>query len=193
MMIAVTLQAQVIIEAGQPSRQIFQQQATWFVDKTGSLSFDQIKESSFIIYDKKDFIVPKKNENSWARLSLTNKSGQDQEYILQTGKWGFFEAFITSENTATDHLISGSLVPLQLRSQSSNTNAIKIFIGRDENKIIFLKFNPAYSIYMHDDINLQLVKQTTFEKIDRQRLLWQGLFFGIILVMALYNLFILLQ
>ena len=37
---------------------------------------------------------------------------------------------------------------------------------------------------------MQVVKQTFFEKTDRQRLLWQGLFFGIILVMALYNLFI---
>ena len=190
MTFVVTLQAQVTIEANSPSSLILPNQATWFIDKSGSLSFDKLKESSFNIYDKKDFVVAKKNENIWGKLLLTNKSGQDQEYILQTGKWGFFEAFITSANAATDHLISGSLVPLQLRSQLSNTNAIKFFIGRYETKMILLKFNAAYSIYMHNDINLQLVKQTFFEKTDRKRLLWQGLFFGIILVMALYNLFI---
>ena len=187
----IKLQAQVTIEANQPSRPVLQDEVTWFFDKTGNLPFDKIKDSNFVTYNKKDFSASGKNGNSWARLELINQSGLDQEYILQTVRWGSYEAFITSADKQTDHLISGSLVPLHLRSQPSNTNAIKLLIGRDEKKIIFLKFKSEYSIYLHNDISLQLVKQTHFEKADRQRLLWQGLFFGIIFVMALYNLFIL--
>ena len=186
----IELQAQVDIETNQLSRPVLQNEATWFFDKTGTLPFDKIKNSNFDTYNKKDFSASGKNGNSWARLEVINQSGFDQEYIIQTAKWGSYEAFISSANQQTDHLLSGSLLPLHLRAQPTNTNAIKFLIGREEKKIIFLKFKSEYSIYMHSDISLQLVKQTYFEKADRQRLLWQGLFFGIIFVMAFYNLFI---
>jgi two-component system, sensor histidine kinase LadS len=188
---AVSLQAQVSIEANLPSRPVLHNEATWFFDKTNNLSFDEIKDTAFTAYNKIEFLRPQKTWNVWVRLELSNNSGIDQEYILQTNKWGYFDAFILSANKQTDHLTSGSLLPLLLRSQPSNTNAIKFLIEKDEKKIIFLKFKSEYSIYIHNDISLQLVKQTFFEKTDRQRLLWQGLFFGIIFVMALYNLFIL--
>ena len=186
----IELQAQVDIETNQLSRPVLQNEATWFFDKTGTLPFDKIKNSNFDTYNKKDFSASGKNGNSWARLEVINQSGFDQEYIIQTAKWGSYEAFISSANQQTNHLLSGSLLPLHLRAQPTNTNAIKFLIGREEKKIIFLKFKSEYSIYMHSDISLQLVKQTYFEKADRQRLLWQGLFFGIIFVMAFYNLFI---
>ena len=191
LMAAVTLQAQINIEANKPLRHVQQNELTWFFEKEGSLTFEKINDSFFTPYKNVDFSAAQKNTNIWGRLVVNNVSGLDQEYILQTNKWGYFEAFIINQNQRTDHLISGSLVSLQNRSQPSNTNAVKFVIKQQEQRIIFLKFKSEYSIYVHDNISLQLVKQTYFEKTDRKRLLWQGLFFGIILVMALYNLFIL--
>ena len=191
LMAAVTLQAQINIEANKPLRHVQQNELTWFFEKEGSLTFEKIKDSFFTNYKNVDFSAAQKNTNIWGRLVVNNVSGLDQEYILQTNKWGYFEAFINNQNKQPDHLISGSLVSLQNRSQPSNTNAVKFVIKQQEQRIIFLKFKSEYSIYVHDNISLQLVKQTYFEKTDRKRLLWQGLFFGIILVMALYNLFIL--
>ena len=191
LMAAVTLQAQINIEANKPLRHVQQNELTWFFEKEGSLTFEKINDSFFTSYKNVDFSAAQKNTNIWGRLVVNNVSGLDQEYILQTNKWGYFEAFINNQNKQPDHLISGSLVSLQNRSQPSNTNAVKFVIKQQEQKIIFLKFKSEYSIYVHDNISLQLVKQTYFEKTDRKRLLWQGLFFGIILVMALYNLFIL--
>ena len=191
LMAAVTLQAQINIEANKPLRHVQQNELTWFFEKEGSLTFEKINDSFFTSYKNVDFSAAQKNTNIWGRLVVNNVSGLDQEYILQTNKWGYFEAFINNQNKQPDHLISGSLVSLQNRSQPSNTNAVKFVIKQQEQRIIFLKFKSEYSIYVHDNISLQLVKQTYFEKTDRKRLLWQGLFFGIILVMALYNLFIL--
>ena len=191
LMAAVTLQAQINIEANKPLRHVQQNELTWFFEKEGSLTFEKINDSFFTPYKNVDFSAAQKNTNIWGRLVVNNVSGLDQEYILQTNKWGYFEAFINNQNKQPDHLISGSLVSLQNRSQPSNTNAVKFVIKQQEQRIIFLKFKSEYSIYVHDNISLQLVKQTYFEKTDRKRLLWQGLFFGIILVMALYNLFIL--
>lgn len=181
----------ISIEPDQPIRPVQYHEIKWYTDKTGNLSFDEIKDAAFASFNKTEILKSKKHWNIWAMFAISNNSGFDQEYLLQTNKWGFFEAFITSDYKEINHSISGSLLPLLHRSQPSNTNAIKFIIGKDERKIIFLKFASEYSIYTHNDINLQLTKQISFEKTDRQRLLWQGLFFGIILVMALYNLFIL--
>ncbi len=186
-----TAQHAIVLEANQLSRPVLQNDMSWFADKSGNVSFEKIKDSIFLSYNKNIFLALPKNGTVWAKLQLSNHSGLDQEYILQTNKWGYFEAFIIDLNNKTAHLVSGSLLPLHLRSQPSNINAIKFLIERDETKTIFLKFKAVYSIYEHQDIGLQLVKQTMFETADRQRLLWQGLFFGVILVMALYNLFIL--
>ena len=191
LMAAVTLQAQINIEANKPLRHVQQNELTWFFEKEGNLTFEKIKDSFFTPYKNVDFSAAQNNTTIWGRLVVNNISRLDQEYILQTNKWGYFEAFINNQNKQPDHLISGSLVSLQNRSQPSNTNAVKFVIKQQEQRIIFLKFKSEYSIYVHDNISLQLVKQTYFEKTDRKRLLWQGLFFGIILVMALYNLFIL--
>ena len=192
MLATVNLKAQqIVIDSNEVAVLINQQEITWLIDKPGQQDFKQIINSGFTAYDKKDFLSPKTNWAIWCKLELSNKSGFDQEYILQTAKWGLFEVYIIAENENITHLLSGSLIPLHQRSQPSNTNAVKFLIGDNETKRVFLKFKSQYSIYLHKDVSLRLVKQTYFEKTDRQRLLWQGLFFGIILVMALYNLFIL--
>jgi len=191
-MLGAKLQAQVVsIVANQQSRTILQNDVYWYIDTSGTEHLDKIKQHPFSPYEKSFFATPEKNWNYWANVRVNNQSGYDQEYILQTNKWGYFEAYIISDNQPLIELKSGSLLPLNNRSQPSNLNAVKFLIGQNEAINIYLKFKSSYSIYLHKDISLQLVKQTLFEKKDRQRLLWQGLFFGIILVMALYNLFIL--
>ena len=109
----------VIIEPNQSSKPVLQKEATWFFDKTGTLSFDEIRDSAFAAYNKLEFPVSKKQWANWARLELSNLSGFDQECLLQTNKWGFLEAFIISGNAAINHSVSGSLLPLQRRSQRS--------------------------------------------------------------------------
>jgi signal transduction histidine kinase len=192
-LITTNLSAQEIItiEQNDPSKTISQNKLQWLVDTSGLLSFEKIKKQDFTSLIKNDSTPFDKDWSLWNKLLIKNSSGTDQEYLLQTNKWGVYEAFINSDNNDFNHLVSGSLVPLQERSQPSNVNAIKFLIKKDETKTFFLKFRSEYSIYTHRDISLQLVKQSYFENNDKQRLLWQGLFFGIILVMALYNLFIL--
>lgn len=180
----------VSLDAGKNSYTNLQEKATWFMDSTGTLSISDIKTLAFLPY--KQLFIPgiKKNWNTWAKIELRNNTGTDQEFLLQTGKWGFVDAYIDDAGKE-EKQVSGSLLPLYQRSQASNSNSIRLLIRRDENKMIWLKFRSEYSIYTHTTIPLQLTKQTLFERNDRERLLWQGLFFGIILVMALYNLFIL--
>lgn len=181
----------VAIYPGINSYSSLQEKAGWLTDSTGRLSLHDIRTLSFLPYEQIYIPGIKKNWNTWAKIELKNNTGSDQEFLLQTGKWGYVEVYTAADDGKEEEQVSGSLLPLDQRSQASNINAVRLRISRDETKTIWLKFRSEYSIYTHHSIGLQLIKQTLFERNDRKRLLWQGLFFGIILVMALYNLFIL--
>jgi signal transduction histidine kinase len=181
----------VTVHINQEPKLISTQSQLWFIDKTGQLSFEAISTQRFAVYDPNHSSLPGSSWAAWSKLKLQNLSGTDQEYILQTNKWGSFEAFVVNSALPVLRLKSGSLLPLNKRSQPSNINAVRLLLQQGESKTVFLQFKPVYSIYARKDISMAISEQNLFEKADRQRLLWQGLFFGIILVMALYNLFIL--
>jgi signal transduction histidine kinase len=194
MMLTCGVDAQPVIDIspGQYSKYVSQDELHWFLDKTGTASFEEIRHQPFVGgYSKGGFSSMNKHWNLWAKLSLNNNSGVDQEYMFQTNKWGLFEGYFIKGDQPVLYLKSGSLLPLAQRSHPSNVNALNFLLEKNGHTTVFLKFKSEYSIYKHKDISLHLSEQTLFEKADRQRLLWQGLFFGIILVMALYNLFIL--
>jgi|GEM_PF-892962 len=187
-----TVQAQTVIsiEQGSSIRNILPGEMKWFTDTTGQLVINNLERAAFVDFSPVFFTKAQKDWNIWSNLQLENHSGLDQEFILQTNKWGFFDGYIADKN-AIKHIASGSLLALEQRSQPSNVNAIRILIHRDEKVNLFLKFKAVYTIYLHQDINLQLIQRSSFEQKDSKRLLWQGLFFGIIFVLALYNLAIL--
>ena len=187
---AAPAQQVILITQNEPVRIIHPPEIKWMQDINGNLSYDEIKRTSFDNFATKPIADAKNNQATWAKMKLVNNSGIDMEYILQTTKWGVVEAYIESAGTFISKEITGSLVPLNQRSQPTNTNAFRVLIHQDDTTTLFIKFSSVYSIYVHNNIPLQLVKRTSFERNDRQRLLWQGLFFGVILVMALYNLFI---
>lgn len=181
----------ISIQAGKEELAIQPHQLRWFYDAGGELALQQLKTNSFVEFNAFAFEESATQGAIWAQMQLVNNSGFDQELILQTGKWGFYEVYIQSNANEASYERSGSLVQLHQRSQPANTNAIRFLLKREEKISMYIRFRPVYSIYTHKEISLQLTQRSVFEKNDRQRLLWQGLFFGIILVMALYNLFIL--
>ena len=164
---------------------------SYYIDTSTNQTFDLIKTLHFNKYNKLLINNYKKENTLWVKIELKNNTGFDQEYLLQTDKWGLFEAFIFSENNKISHLKSGSLLSLNKRSHPSSVNAIKLLLQNNISNVVYLKFKSDYSIYLHQQLNLSLIKQSYFNKKESIVLLWQGVFLGIILVMALYNLFIL--
>ncbi len=186
----VNAQTVISIEQEQSIRNIRPGEMKWLTDTTGQLVINNLDSAAFVDFSQTIFTKAQKHWSIWSHLQLENHSGLDQEFIFQTNKWGFFDGYITDKNVIK-HIASGSLLALEQRSQPSNLNAIRILIHKDEKINLFLKFKAVYTIYLHPDVSLQLIQRSSFEQKDRQRLLWQGLFFGIIFVMALYNLAIL--
>ncbi|MGZ5189801.1 MAG: 7TM diverse intracellular signaling domain-containing protein [Flavisolibacter sp.] len=126
---------------------------------------------------------------AWTEFFLKNDLGEDKEFILQVPKSGYANLFLQTKERF-QHLRSGSLLPLEQRSLIASTNGFRFFIKKDEQVSCKLGLESVYSIYVPRDYSLIVTPVATYERKDNQRLLWQGIFLGVILVMALYNLFI---
>ena len=148
------------------------------------ISIEQISKSTFSNSIKK-------SENFYTQFTLLNNSNSDKQYLLEAPKTGLINCWIKRKSDPTwEQLQTGSLLKLSERSLHSNSNGIIINLMKDEPLQVILQFKSLFSIYEHEAYNLSLQLLSQFEREDSRRLLWQGLFLGIILVMALYNLII---
>lgn len=190
---SISAQSLVQIEASQTILLLPSQKLSWEVDRTKnglSLLDDTLAErfEPLASFAREDY------QKHWiyrAHFRLENKTGIDQEFILQTPKSGYVRLFISHESGGFEKLETGSLLPLEKRSERSAVNGLKILLRKDERRDCWLHLQPVYSIYLPPDLGLHLQQQNSFEERDRKRLFWQGMFLGIILVMAFYNLFLL--
>lgn len=137
----------------------------------------------------KNWVSFTRNDSVFHRFILQDTSGIDKEYFIQTGKTGVLTAWIWQDNKVSVEQ-SGSHLPLKARSLPSNVNGIVLILKANRRAIITLHVNPVYSLYADTPADVSVRSLVEFEKSDSQRLLWQGLFLGVILVMALYNLII---
>lgn len=160
----------------------------WLVDSTGKLGISAIKQNK-ITGITGELPKIKKDWGIWANFEIENLSGFDQEYILQVAKTGLVSFYIGDSNMVIEQ--SGGILPLSQRSVPTAFSCLKLILKNNERKNCWLQIRPVYSIYKPGDFSLQISAQHIFEERDRKRLFWQGMFLGIILVMALYNLFVL--
>ena len=159
----------------------------WLIDKEGNKPFSEIRTDSFGAFPRVELLKAESSWSTWCRIDLLNESGADGEFILQIPKSG--EAFLYL-GREPEVLRTGSLLPLQDRSLSANANGFRFWIKNGQSVPAWLQLKSRYSIYIPRNYTLSLTPAAVFEHADNQRLLWQGIFLGVILVMILYNLFI---
>lgn len=150
-----------------------------------NVSIEQISNTPFNS-DKKNI-----GANFYTQFIVLNNTNSDKQYVLETPKTGIVNCWIKKANDTTWQLLrTGSVLKLSERSLHSNSNGLIIEVLKGEPLTVILQFKSVFSIYKHNAYNLTLQPLSQFEQLDSKRLLWQGLFLGIILVMALYNLII---
>jgi len=151
--------------------------------------WDIARQSTFSSFPKNELIKGKTSWSLWARFSVDNQTTAHQVFVLQSPKSGYATAYIQTDDT-TYILKTGSLLPLAQRSIQANTNGFRVFIKTNDRATIWLRLQSVYSIYTPRNYDLIIKPEAEFIWLDNQRLLWQGIFLGVILIMSLYNFFI---
>jgi hypothetical protein len=125
------------------------------------------------------------------RISLDTKKEElkKEAFVLRTPqKWGRANLqFLDAEGRVVRELHSGGLLKMSERSLSTAQTA---FLVRDleENVVeLRLKLRGEYSIYTPKSLDYEWITYSEFINRNFQRVWFQALFLGIILVMASYN------
>jgi signal transduction histidine kinase len=188
-----TVWSQTIFKIDKERRTVLinHQELKWFIDSGASAGLTEFVNHPTRFISKAFNLSSETELDMWCRFSIVNSMGIDKEYVLHTPKTGILKCWIKNEVDSTwTEKQSGSLLRLKERSLQSTTDGIIIELQKLRLTEVVLKFHSGFSIYHNNNPSLTLVPLSVFERSDSKRLLWQGLFLGVILVMALYNLII---
>lgn len=126
-----------------------------------------------------------KDKNYWLKFELFNPAPQPQTYIVflptkvgEATLWPLSQSF---------SLRSGSLIPMSQRSYHSHQTCFKIALEKYQKQVFVVRLRGKMSIYTPSQIELKVSTLEAFEQKDKERYWWQGIFAGIIIIMALYN------
>lgn len=161
----------------------------WLIDEKGTLSFPEIQQQSFGAFPKQQLLTPKTSWHVWTSFDLINTTDADRQVVLQIPKSGLATLYIQSGDSVLQ-LATGSLLSLDQRSLPANINAFRFVVKNGEQVKLWVQLASKYAIYIPRNYSLRIIPEVIYEHRDNQRMLWQGIFLGVILVMILYNLFI---
>lgn len=130
------------------------------------------------------------NQNYWLRLSLKNTSPEKIELYLDPGNWSKMEVYIWKDNQPEIIQKNGYFLPLSGRSLRSTYPYLKLTLTPAQIQTFYIKVEQKMSFYLPESLKASLHNSIWIEYENRQRLFYQGIFLGIIWVMALYNLVI---
>lgn len=189
---AVKAQSKIILEKGKNNVILNEKELHWFTDTFGVWKYAQIKQLPENAFASKHIEKLDAKWHYWSHFSISNQNGIDKEYIFQIPKTGYADLWIQSDSGSV-HLQTGSLLPLNQRSYPSSINAFHFIVHNNETVHLYLRLHKKFSLYFNQNSFFKISELSAFEKSDTQRVLWQALFCGVILVMALYNFFIFLS
>lgn len=127
----------------------------------------------------------------WLSFKIDNPNNFDQEYILTTNtKWGNAQLYLIHQQDTLKN-ISGCLLPFIKRSNPSSSTSFKFRLKPKTAYQGFLALTSQLSVYVPSSpIKLTLSTLGDHQQQNFNRLWLQGIFIGIVLVMALYNMLI---
>ncbi len=171
----------------QPGSQEIRLPLQVYHDLGGKKTIRTIKQEPFTQLDTAATLLAGKTVH-WVRLILNNNSNHQQDRYLYAGDWSRIELFIQQPDGTTIKQQTGQLLPVSERSIASSKPYLRLQVAPQSKVLLYLRLQGDINLYKPQRLSLQL--QTTDEVVqtNNDRLLGQGIFIGIIAVMALYNL-----
>lgn len=159
-------------------------------DSTNSLSLNDVRAKSA---EWKVFAPAVPNfgfsqDSHWLRLQLAHEGEQSQTVLLEVA-YPSLNTLEIHELTSDGRVIShhlGNLVPFDAREYKNRNYVIELELGPREAREIYLRVHTEGAV----QLPITLWNPRNFAMQDQRFVLGQGLYFGVVLALALYNLFL---
>jgi class 3 adenylate cyclase len=123
----------------------------------------------------------------WVKFQVENKKDKPVKYFLELDYAILdYAHFYFEEDGLTKEIVLGDMIPFNKRSIANRNPIFEINVQGNQKYIYYMKFASEGSII----VPLILWKPFHFYKNDHQSQILYGLYFGIVAVMMLYNLFL---
>lgn len=130
---------------------------------------------------------PLKQGSVWVAFRLKNSSNAPAERLLSVGDVPLMDLYLQRPG-GLEQQQSGTYRAISDRSKPHYKPLFSIVLAAEEEVEALLKLDTQHRQQLPEQLKLVLKTPATQQHDDERRLLIQGLFFGIILVMAFYNL-----
>ena len=156
-------------------------------ENTNSNDPDEILKKDFIRVENFSEKL-KTKQNYWLKIHLKNHLSQELKVYLDLGIWSYIDYYLYSPEENLRQEKTGHFLPLQQRiDKNFYPYYIPIQIPKQKELIILVKIRQEMAFYLPEKLEASLLLDDFLASQNRQRLLYQGIFLGVIFVMALYN------
>ncbi len=151
-----------------------------------TVAYQQLSPEQFA--RKQALVTAKASDNQWYYFGFTlkNDSGSPQWLALDVGRWGQITALVQSGNR-WQQLQSGGELPMSQRSFAHYYPLIALWLAAGEQAEVLVAAGGRFSYFVPQQPQISLLTRAAFHAEQQQRWISQGIFFGVILVMAIYN------
>ena len=159
-------------------------------DSSAGLTFDQIRaaESRFALRPGGDYDLGYTHDAAWLRFELSNDSKEPIERLLEYDypPINRVELFTEGPDGRWSSQVLGNQAPFAARPVSARNPVFDLRLDPGRSVTYYAKVSTAGTL----DIRLVLWDPSAFYAHERDMQLFYGLFFGIIITMGIYNLFL---
>jgi len=124
----------------------------------------------------------------WFRMAMENATGSEANTFLEIGYpvLDQIAIYINPEQRGAKSLVLGDKQPFYDRPILHRNFVVPITLAPDQKTVVYLRVETTSSM----QVPLTLWNQDAFYSVEQSRSMFEGLYYGIVLVMILYNLFV---
>jgi len=155
-----------------------------FVDSTQNQSLAQVITQKFA---PSHAALPLQTKHTyWLRIKLKNNHTQPQKRYLYVGNWAYIDLYANGRLVGK----SGRMRTYAARSVPNQRQFIEYELDPQQSQVLYFKLQETMAFYLKSSLEFSTQKPVQVQKQTNNIRFSQGIFLGIIIVMALYNLFI---
>lgn len=160
--------------------------AALYNDLTQQMSVDDLKNVIWQDIDVSELAFPVSDAAHWLCYDVENNSSFSKAYYLEYNvpTINFLDVYIVQEGVVLQSYLTGAHRPLENRALVYHSYIFPITLEPGEKKEIYVRLKHLYSTI---PANLTLKEQTEYLLNDYAKNVLEGAFFGVIMVMFLYN------
>jgi diguanylate cyclase len=186
-------QAAITLDAGSLAHPV-EHELAWQRDDTGRLDLAAVLRAPAAAWQQNEAAVFSKgyanHASWWLRFEVRKRAGFTQTPLLEIAYpvLDEVEVWLLRDGQVQDHQLMGDKLPFAARPVPHRFFLVPLALQDDQDYTVLLRVRTSSSV----QVPLTLWGERAYHEHDQQRLLGQGLYFGCMLVMVLYNIFLFL-